>query len=285
MHNNQQFNPTQEPNGHINFLDLTIRRRTSHLEIDIYRKPKTTDATIHSTSIHPNEHKLAAYRYCIERMLNLPLNSERQKREWSTNLHIAQRNGFPLKKIKKLRHQIKHKTKHTTLHTSKRWATFTYISPQIRKVTKIFKNTKFRIAFRCRNTIAKITRPPKVHDITPHNKSEICQLKCNTCGLSYVGQKSRSLNISFQEHIRYIRNNNPQSAYAQHILQNQHEYSQMNSIMTLLNPLNNPNLLIPYEQYYIQTPNREGKLIPEQSPGEISPPFQTVINPQPPHTT
>ena len=31
MHNNQQFNPTQESNGHINFLDLTIRRRTSHL--------------------------------------------------------------------------------------------------------------------------------------------------------------------------------------------------------------------------------------------------------------
>ena len=64
---------------------------------------------------------------------------------------------------------------------------------------------------------------------------------------------SRSLNVRFQEHIRYIRNNNPQSAYAQHILQNQHEYIQMNSIITLLKPLNNPNLLIPYEQYYIQT--------------------------------
>jgi len=58
----------------------------------------------------------------------------------------------------------------------------------------------------------------------------------------------------------------------------------MNSIMTLLKPLNNPNLLIPYEQYYIQTLYREGKLIPEQSPGEINPLFQTVINPQPRHT-
>ena len=54
---------------------------------------------------------------------------------------------------------------------------------------------------------------------------------------------------------------------------------------TLLKPLNNPNLLIPYEQYYIQTLYWEGKLIPEQSPGEINPLFQTVINPQPPHTT
>jgi len=56
------------------------------------------------------------------------------------------------------------------------------------------------------------------------------------------------------------------SAYDQHILQNQHEYGQMNSIMTLLKPLNNPSLLISYEQYYIQTLYREGKLIPEQSP-------------------
>ena len=77
---------------------------------------------------------------------------------------------------------------------------------------------------------------------------------------------SCSLNIQFQEHIRYIRNNNPQSAYALHILQNQHEYGQMNNIMTLLKSLNNPSLLIPFEQYYIQSLHRKGKLIPEQNP-------------------
>jgi len=222
-------------------------------------------------------------------MLNLPLNSERQKREWSTILHIAQRNVFPPTIMQKLRHQIKHKTKRTTLHTStnknKRWATFTYISPQIRKVTNIFKNTNVRIAFRCRNTIAKIIRPPKDHDIPPHKKWGIYQIKCNTCGRSYVGQTGLSLNVRFQEHIRYIRNNNPQSAYAQHILQNQHEYIQMNSIITLLKPLNNPNLLIPYEQYYIQTLYWENKLVPEQYPGETNPLLQMVINPQPPHNT
>jgi len=55
--------------------------------------------------------------------------------------------------------------------------------------------------------------------------------------------------------------------------------------MTLLKPLNNPNLLFPYEEYYIQSLYREGKLIPEQNPGEIKPIFKTVINPQPPHST
>jgi len=99
MHTNLQFNPTQEENGCINFLNLTIIRKTFHLEIDAYRKPTTTDTTIHSTSTHSNEHKLAAYRYYIEGMLNLPLKTDKRNREWSTILHIAQQNGFPPTKM------------------------------------------------------------------------------------------------------------------------------------------------------------------------------------------
>jgi len=55
----------------------------------------------------------------------------------------------------------------------------------------------------------------------------------------------------------------------------------MNSTVTLLKPMNNPSLLLPYEQYYIQSLHQEVKFIPEQSPGEINPLFQTVINPNP----
>jgi len=89
IHECLQFHPIQESNDRINFLDLTIIRETSHLEIDIYRKPATKDTTIHFLSNHPYEHKLAAYRYYIKRKLNLPLNAERQHREWLTILRIA----------------------------------------------------------------------------------------------------------------------------------------------------------------------------------------------------
>ena len=37
----------------------------------------------------------------------------------------------------------------------------------------------------------------------------------------------------------------------------QHEYRPMNSIMTLLKPLNNPNLLIPYELHPNPLPRRQ----------------------------
>jgi hypothetical protein len=54
-------------------------------------------------------------------------------------------------------------------------------------------------------------------------------------------------------HIRYIRNNNPHSAFAQHILNNQHEYGTIEEIMKLLKPLNHTSVLIPYELLFIQS--------------------------------
>ena len=69
MHSNIHLSPTLETNNQISFLDLLIIRKSQRLEIDIYRKPTTTDTTINYLSNHPMEQKLAAYRYHIERML------------------------------------------------------------------------------------------------------------------------------------------------------------------------------------------------------------------------
>jgi hypothetical protein len=55
--------------------------------------------------------------------------------------------------------------------------------------------------------------------------------------------------------------------------------------MSLLKSLSNPKLLLLYEQYYIQTLQREGKLIPVQNPEETNPLFQAAINPRPLHPT
>jgi hypothetical protein len=89
MHNNLQINPTPENAVQINFLDLTITRRSTCIETDIFQKPRTTSTTINYFSNHPLEHKLAAYRYYIKRMFTLPLNKEHQHKEWTTILEIA----------------------------------------------------------------------------------------------------------------------------------------------------------------------------------------------------
>ena len=44
--------------------------------------------------------------------------------------------------------------------------------------------------------------------------------------------------------------------------------------MTLLKSINAPNLLLPYEQMYIQTLHLNNELIPEQHPNEPNPMFR-----------
>ena len=94
MHSNLQLTPTLESNNQISFLDLLIIRKSHQLEIDVYCKPTTTDTTVNYLSNHPMEHKLAAYRYYIARMLNLPLDRTRQLREGQTILYTATSNNF-----------------------------------------------------------------------------------------------------------------------------------------------------------------------------------------------
>jgi hypothetical protein len=132
IYNSLQFNPTPENAGQIYFLELTITRKTTNLEIDIFRKPTTTNTTINYLSSHPLEQKLAAYRYYIERMFRFPLNKEHQLKKWTTILEIARSNNFPDNIIFRLRQQIEQQISRTTIttepKTNTKWTTFTYIT-------------------------------------------------------------------------------------------------------------------------------------------------------------
>ena len=44
-----------------------------------------------------------------------------------------------------------------------------------------------------------------------------------TRDMAYIGQSGRPITTRHREHIRYIRTNNPNSAYEMHILNNKHE--------------------------------------------------------------
>jgi allophanate hydrolase subunit 1 len=93
IHPELKFTGTEETNNTINYLDLTITRNQTKLDINIYREPTTTDTTIHYKSNHPTQHKLAAYRFMLNRLHNLPLSKEHKQQEMNTIFHIAQHNG------------------------------------------------------------------------------------------------------------------------------------------------------------------------------------------------
>jgi hypothetical protein len=150
------------------------------------------------------------------------ITKQHQLQEWKTIQTIAQNNGFPLHIIHSLKKKIENKKQKqqqqkpltpSTQH-KKKWVTFTYHSPLIRKVTNLFKHSNLRIALRTTNTtFQQVIEKPVLN-----NPSGIYKLKCNTCNRAYIGQSGRSIAVRHKEHLRYIRTNNPNSAYALHIL-------------------------------------------------------------------
>jgi len=135
---NLKFKLTTENNKCISFLDLSIQRKPDKIELVIYRKETNTDTTIHNNSNHPQEQKIAAYRFYINRLITLPLTQKEKDKEWNIILKTAYNNGFTIKHIKRLKHQIltqQSKKSHDPANNNiskKIWATFTYYGGYMR---------------------------------------------------------------------------------------------------------------------------------------------------------
>jgi len=93
----------------------------------------------------------------------------------------------------------------------------------------------------------------------PYDKCGIYSLSCVTCNEEYVGQARHRLNLRFKEHECYIKYNNPQSAHALHILNNQQECGPIDKTMTFLKPIQNISLLTPYEHFFMQSLHKSCK--------------------------
>jgi hypothetical protein len=136
-HPKLQFTPSRENNNSLCFLDLLLIRQPDKIEVDVYRKP----TTINYTSNHPNEHKMAAYRSLTNRMTSLPLTTDRDETEWQKILAIVKNNNFPVHLMTRLKRHMQQKT-HTdsTDNETKKWATFTYHSHKVRKLSPTSSN-------------------------------------------------------------------------------------------------------------------------------------------------
>jgi hypothetical protein len=281
---NLEFKITKETNNSINYLDMTINRSINGIEISVYRKPTSTDITIQHTSNHPQDHKNAAYRYYINRMITLPNTKKAKSQERQYILNTARQNGFPSHTITNIEKKIiaKHgEDKESTIidterQSQKKWITFTYHSPLIRKITNLFKNTEISIAFKATNTIyQQLTEKTQYK-----NPSGIYEIKCNTCSKKYVGQSGRPISVRHKEHIRYIRTNNAISAYAAHILNNRHEYGTSESTLRLIQQCRKGQKMNIWENLYIQMYRQQNRLIAEQQVNEPNPLYELALPPR-----
>ncbi|KAK9496972.1 hypothetical protein O3M35_012832 [Rhynocoris fuscipes] len=239
LHPNITFTSESEENGRINFLDLTLIRNNSRIEFDIYRKPTTTDITIHSTSLHPTQHKMASFRHMTNRLKTIPLNKENYERELQTIYNIAENNGYKKHTIDNL---LKPKTKklNTDQDTTNQYASFTYIGKNTYQLTNYFKKLGLQISklglqisFRTDNNIFRNINT-QTNDQNVYDRSGIYKLTCPDCNQTYIGQTGRTLKDRYKEHIRSFLKNRNDSNFANHLLRTGHEPGTINETMTLL---------------------------------------------------
>jgi hypothetical protein len=130
----------------------------------------------------------------------------------------------------------------------------------------LFKNTNNNGAFRANTTIYQ----QLAQETDNTNTRGVCEIKCNTCSKNYVGQSGRPIAIRHKEHIRYIKTNNPASAYATHILNNRHEHGTANDTLNLIQPCRKSMKMNHWENMYIQIYRQQNRLITEQQVSELN---------------
>jgi hypothetical protein len=120
-----EFKLTMGEDNNIRYLDLSIRTGNHSLQMGIYRKTTQTVTTTNFKSNHPLQHKIAAYRFHVNRMLFTPTTDQARQQGWDTNRTTAKSNGFPLcvthilkNKIIKTQKQTIHSQTHNRKHGS-----------------------------------------------------------------------------------------------------------------------------------------------------------------------
>ena len=186
-----------------------------------------------------------------------------KNKELHTIITIATNNGYNKELIIQMYHKFQRQKISThNQKTEYTWVPYTYNGTYTRKITKLFKNTNVKIAFKVNQTLEKTLKPK--HNINIYEQSGIYKLTCQGCQQVYIGQTGRKLITRYNEHIRSIKSNKTDSAFALHILNNIHQYGPITKIMELIEVAKKGKLMNIKEEYQIYRHYKNNNLIDEQ---------------------
>ena len=235
-----QFTLEMEIENSLNFLDLKFFKNNNKLEVDIFRKPTTTDTVIHAKSNQSWQIKMSAFHSLIHRLLNVPLNKVNYLKELNIIKTIAQNNGYNAKLIDKLVKNKKHKNilKEFYSHNSdnnkndKKWFSVNYVSGISNKISNSLNKLDINCIAVNKNNLAKYLVNNKEKG-NINTKSGIYQINCNDCDAIYIGQTGRCLQTRIKEHRHQILHNQRKTGFAEHCIDHNHYFT--NDRVKLLN--------------------------------------------------
>lgn len=208
MHPKIHFTVEHETPDGINYLDLTISSKNQKHNFQIFRKPTTTNVSIHNSSCHPDQHKKAFFRSMVNRMLKIPMDNNAMCKETNIIKSIATSNGYNPAIIDKLIQTTK--ANPPLVEQSPPNNKTTYISlPFLGKVSyqiaNLFKTHNIKISFFTNNKIQNKIIHNASSNIERYQKSGVYKLTCDSCPSFYIGQTGRSFRTRFKEHMDALR--------------------------------------------------------------------------------
>lgn len=229
IHNNIKFTIEKEHNNSINFLDLSINKINNKHNFAVFHKPTHTDMTIHNTSCHPIQHKLASFFSMIHRLITLPLNKFNFQKELNIIKQIAVNNGYTPKIIDKMLNKKLYKKAinlvfPTVKESKNNYKVITYLGHISNKIANFLKNININVAFRSINNLGKYIKNNKTKT-NKGKKSGVYKLKCNDCPKIYIGQTGRNFDKRINEHHSSFLKKKKDSNYSNHLIDEQHAFN------------------------------------------------------------
>jgi len=218
----------------INFLDLTVIKRTNNIEFSIYRKPTMTSQTIHATSHHPQSQKMAAYNSFVHRLINIPLTEENYIKELCIIKQIAISNGFTAEMIDKLVKKYVKQTRSKISNTNDiKYTSIEYNDNLHNVLKKELKNEGITLSFKTSNNLSKLTKPPRQQS-NKYNSTGVYKITCSDCPCHYYGQTGRSFKIRMAEHLPKPNMIEQKSSFAHHLIDKNHKFTSIDENMDIL---------------------------------------------------
>jgi len=126
-------------------IRISIDKKLTNMSISIFRKPTYTDTLIPYTSNHPLQQKYAAIRFLYDRLNSYHLQGKEYRHEENIIHNILHNNFYPVLPQKP---NHNHDSQSQNSQNKQKWCTFTYIGKETTYITKIFKHSNIKIAYR-----------------------------------------------------------------------------------------------------------------------------------------
>jgi hypothetical protein len=228
--------------------------------------------------LSPQEHKLAAARYFVNRILAYSIDPIDKQTELNTVKQMLFNNKYNVPATINTLMKEKNQPKSLEIKQNKKWTKFTFVGKETRLITRLLKNTNIKVAFTTSNNLGKLLshQSPHTHK-NKYSKNGVYQLICPTCKRKYIGQTGRPFLVKYKEHYADFKHANNKSKYAQHILEENHTFGPMEEIITPLRLMNKRKMMDTWDRFYIYKETRICNQINDKLTIQSKPIFDAVV--------